>query len=113
MDANDGQRARGVGGRGRRGREQRSSLLYSKDTFGLHMFMVLLYATVYNSNVWPNKYLLFLHCIGVYSVLVTRLSRLLSLYNIVLKCRYKPMKDQRALDLEQQCLHGISKHLLL
>lgn len=56
------------------------SLLYSKEyTFGLHMFMVLLYATVYNSNVWPNKYFLFLHCIGVYSVLVTPLSRLLSL----------------------------------
>ncbi len=82
MDANNGQRARGVGGRGRRGREreQISSLLYSKEyTFGLHMFMVLLYATVYNSNVWPSKYLLFLHCIGVYSVLVTPLSRLLSL----------------------------------
>ncbi len=108
MDGNNGQRARG-----RRGREQRSSLLYSKEyTFGLHMFMVLLYATVYNSNVWPNKYFPFLHCIGVYSVLVTRLSRILSLY-IVLKCRYKPMKDQRALDLEQQCIHGISKHLLL
>lgn len=36
---------------------QLCSLLYSKEyTFGLHMFMVLLYATVYNSNVWPNKY---------------------------------------------------------
>lgn len=59
---------------------QLCSLLYSKEyTFGLHMFMVLLYATVYNSNVWPNKYFLFLHCIGVYSVLVTPLSRLLSL----------------------------------
>ena len=52
---------------------------HSKEyTFGLHMFMVLLYATVYNSNVWPT-YFLFLHCIGVYSVLVTPLSRLLSL----------------------------------
>ncbi len=60
--------------------EDKGSLLYSKEyTFGLHMFMVLLYATVYNSNVWPNRYLLFLHCIGVYSVLVTPLSRLLSL----------------------------------
>ncbi len=81
MDANNGQRARGGrGGRGGRGRGKISYLLYSKEyTFGLHMFMVLLYATVYNSNVWPNKYLLFLHCIGVYSVLVTPLSRLLSL----------------------------------
>ncbi len=80
MDANNGQRARGGRGRGRSGRGKRSSLLYSKEyTFSLHMFMVLLYATVYNSNVWPNKYFLFLHCIGVYSVLVTPLSRLLSL----------------------------------
>ncbi len=47
MDANNGQRARGG-----RGQEQIRSLLYSKEyTFGLHMFMVLLYATVYNSNV--------------------------------------------------------------
>lgn len=48
------------------------SLLYSNEyTFGLHMFMVLLYATVNNSDVWPNKYVLFLYCIGVSSVLVT------------------------------------------
>ncbi len=47
--------------------------------FTVYMFMVLLYTTVYNSNVWPNKYIRFPHCIGVYSVLVTPLSRLLSL----------------------------------
>ncbi len=39
--------------------------------FTVYMFMVLLYATVYNSDVSPNKYFRFPHCIGVYSVLVT------------------------------------------
>lgn len=35
---------------------KRSLALVTAPPFGLHMFMVLLYATVYNSNVWPNKY---------------------------------------------------------
>jgi len=35
------------------------------------MFIVLVHANVYNSNVWPNTYFLFLHCIGVSGVLVT------------------------------------------
>lgn len=57
------------------------NLLYStvKNILLVYMFIVLLYANVYNSNVWTKKYFLFQHCIGVSGVLVTPLSRLLSL----------------------------------
>lgn len=71
--------------------------------FTYSIFIVLLYATVYNSNVCPNEYFQFLHCICVYSLPVTPLCRLFSLQDIVLKCRYKPVKEQRALHLEQKC----------
>jgi len=69
MDVNNGQRSPHT---------KLCPLLYYKEyTFGLHTFLV--FDTVHNSNVWPNKYFLFLHCIGDYSVLVTPLGKLLSL----------------------------------